>query len=469
MLKTRFAPSPTGLIHIGNMRTALFNALIAKHGKGIFLLRIEDTDPERSKDEFISHLAEDLRWLSLDWQEGLDVEGEYGPYRQSLRQEVYDKYYAQLEQQSLAYSCFCTDEQLKLSRKLQRAAGQPPRYDGRCARLSADEVAKKEAAGIAATLRFKIPPGQEVKFTDLVQGEKVFRTDDIGDLIIRRANGMPAFMFCNAIDDAMMHVTHALRGEDHITNTPRQILILQALGLDTPQYGHFSLISGSDGAPLSKRNGSQSIKDMRDQGYWPEAVLNYLARLGHYYPDNNFMTAAELGAKFEIEQLGRSPARYDPAQLNYWQKETFKHKTPEQVWQWMGEAVQQLVPADKKENFVELITPNILLPSEAHIWAERAFAQELLLSDEAKSALQGVDAQFFKHAVDAVEKHGLDYKAWVDYLKEHAGVKGKQLFQPLRVALMGTMHGPEMDKWVALVGDKDKIIRRLDRHSYRTA
>jgi glutamyl-tRNA synthetase len=462
MLKTRFAPSPTGLIHIGNMRTALFNALIAKHGEGIFLLRIEDTDAERSKDEFIEYLEEDLRWLGLDWQEGVEVEGDYGPYRQSQRQEVYNKYYQDLIDNGLAYPCYCTDEQLKLSRKLQRAAGQPPRYDRRCARLSSEEIAKKEAQGLPATLRFKIPDGELVEFEDLVQGKKVFKTDDIGDLIIRRANGMPAFMFCNAVDDALMQVTHALRGEDHITNTPRQILILRALKLTPPKYGHFALINGSDGAPLSKRNGSQSIKEMRDEGYWPEAVVNYLSRLGHYYPNNDYMDVAQLGAEFEMDQLGRSPARYDHTQLNYWQKETFKHKNSEEIWTWMGKEVQALVPQDKKEQFISLITPNVLLPKDALLWAQRAFTEKLELCGEGKSALQGVNPEFFQHAIKAVEQHGLDYKAWVEYLKEHAGVKGKQLFQPLRVALMGTIHGPEMDKWIELIGDEKRIMNRLN-------
>ncbi len=455
MLKTRFAPSPTGYIHIGNMRTALFNALIARHNHGVFLLRIEDTDAERSQDEYIQHLMEDLLWLGLAWQDG--------PYRQSERLDVYNRFYTQLEANDLAYPCFCTDEQLKISRKLQRSAGKPPRYDGRCARLSVEEIANKRTQNIPATLRFKIPSGQQVEFEDLVQGKKVFNTDDIGDLIIRRADGSPSFMFCNAIDDALMEVTHALRGEDHLTNTPRQILILKALGLKAPQYGHFALINGADGAPLSKRNGSQSIKAMREDGYWPEAVTNYLARLGHYYPENDFMTLDELGAKFEIPQLGRSPARYDSAQLYYWQKETFKHKTTDEIWEWMGQQVHVRVPLDKKEAFVALIAPNILLPEGAMMWAERAFTKDLVISEphECEEVLKTVNPDFFDHAIHAVEEHDLDYKAWVDYLKKHAGVQGKQLFQPLRIALMGTLHGPEMDKWIALLGDKKIITRRL--------
>lgn len=463
-MKTRFAPSPTGYIHIGNMRTALFNALIAKHDPdGIFLLRIEDTDPERSKDEYMDALAEDLKWLGLHWQEGIIVEGPHKPYRQSHRQETYDKYYDELQSKDLAYPCFCSDEQLALSRKVQRAAGQPPRYDGRCARLTAEERQAKIDAGVAYTLRFKIPANQEVRFNDLVQSEKVFKTDDIGDFIIRRNNGTPSFMFCNAIDDALMQVTHALRGEDHITNTPRQLLILEALGLPAPQYGHFSLINGSDGSPLSKRNGSQSIKDMRAQGYWPEAVINYLARLGHYYEDPRLMTYDELGSNFLIKNLGRSPARYDVNQLMYWQNEVFKVKTLDDILEWLQDDVRAMVPRGRELLFAEVAGPNMMLHADAKLWAQRAFSENCLidLSDDAKAVLENTDSAFFDAAINAVKTHGVDYAAWQDELKTALGVKGKQLFQPLRVALMGTLNGPEMNKWVNLLDDAELISKRF--------
>ncbi len=464
LVKTRFAPSPTGFIHIGNMRTALFNAMIARHQQGIFLLRIEDTDEARSEEAYIASLQEDLHWLGLDCQEGEGCGGEHAPYRQSERQAVYEAYYQKLIDLNLAYPCFCTDEQLKLSRKMQRVAGQPPRYDGRCARLTAEEVAQKYTQGLKATLRFRIPRATQVVFQDLVQGEKTFATDDIGDFIIRRADGGSSFMFCNAIDDSLMGVTHAFRGEDHITNTPRQLLILQALNMRAPEYGHFALINGTDGAPLSKRNGSQSIREMRFKGYWPEAVVNYLARLGHYYSQNELMSTAELGKYFEISQLGRSPARYDENQLLYWQKEVFKKKSPADIFQWMGEAVHTLVPVSQTALFVEVVTPNTLFPQDAVVWAERAFNNTLLpfMNDECKAILNTTPDDFFDHAIAAVKKYGLDYKAWVGYLKENTQVTGKALFQPLRVALMGALHGPEMEKWVLLLNNVDVIIQRLN-------
>ncbi|MFI4956384.1 MAG: glutamate--tRNA ligase [Gammaproteobacteria bacterium] len=464
MIKTRFAPSPTGYIHLGNMRTALFNAMIARHQQGIFLLRIEDTDEARSEEIYIGTLKEDLRWLGLDWQEGEECGGPHAPYRQSERHGIYESYYNKLIEMNLAYPCFCSDEQLKLSRKMQRVAGQPPRYDGRCARLSLEEIAQKTAQGLKATLRFRIPRAENVVFQDLVQGEKIFATDDIGDFIIRREDGGASFMFCNAIDDSLMEVTHAFRGEDHLTNTPRQLLIAKALGLTPPQYGHFALINGTDGSPLSKRNGSQSIREMREKGFWPEAVVNYLARLGHYYPQNELMSIEDLGRFFEISQLGRSPARYDENQLMYWQKEAFKIKSPDEVFAWMGDAVQSMVPEDKKALFVDIVTPNTLFPHDAVIWGERAFNEDVLslMNEECQAMLKAIPAGFFDHALAAVKAHGLDYKAWIDYLKEHAQAKGKALFQPLRIALMATLHGPEMDKWVMLLGDEALITKRLN-------
>lgn len=460
MIKTRFAPSPTGYIHLGNMRTALFNALIAYHNKGIFLLRIEDTDLERSDDVYIDSLMEDLLWLGLHWQEGIEVGGDQAPYRQSQRAAVYEHYYQQLIDEKRAYPCFCTDEQLAMSRKALQRAGLPPRYDGRCARLTTEEITQKQMQGLPSVLRFKIPEGIEIKFNDLVQGEKTFKADDIGDFIIRRTNGMPSFMFCNAIDDALMKVTYAMRGEDHLTNTPRQITILQALKLPQPQYGHFALINGVDGAPLSKRNGSQSIRTMREEGYWPEAVINYLARLGHSYKSNAFMNLAELGAAFEIEDLGRSPARFDPGNLLHWQKEALKQQSNEAIWTWMGAEVQALVPIEKRDNFIAGVRANIIFPADALYWAQLAFGR-FEFNDECKTVIKATPAGFFGNVIDTIQADGLNYAAWLENLKLRYDVKGKALFQPLRVALMGTMHGPQMEEWIALLGSEETVIARL--------
>lgn len=458
--KTRFCPSPTGLIHLGNTRTALFNDLYARKNQGIFLLRIEDTDAERSKEEYTEQLQEDLRWLGLLWHEGPGKDLGHAPYWQSKRQGVYDRYYTELETKQLAYPCFCTSEQLDLTRKYQQASGQPPRYPGTCRALTPEAVAKKRAEGIKPTLRFHVPLKTAIKFHDLVRGDQCFQSDDIGDFIIRRADGTASFMYCNAIDDALMEVTHVLRGADHLTNTPRQIMILQALGLPIPQYGHISLISGSDGGRLSKREGSQSVSEMREEGYFPEAINNYLGRLGHYYESNEYMSLDELAANFSIERLGSAPARFDLQQLHYWQNQAIMAASVDRLWDWMKEAIGLWVPPSLQQTFVETVRSNILFPQDAVQWAQIFFADDLPHNEEGMAILQTAGVDFFTKALAALEKTGADFSLWSAAIKETTGAKGKGLFQPLRIALTGTLHGPEMLPLVSLLGT-ESIETRL--------
>jgi nondiscriminating glutamyl-tRNA synthetase len=439
--KTRFAPSPTGLIHIGNARTALFNALYAY--KSLFLLRIEDTDLERSKDIYIEQLMQDLKSLGLLWQQ---------QEKQSDRFDIYAEYYQQLEEQGVVYPCFCTPEELALSRKLQRASGKAPRYAGTCAHLSEAERAAKLEKGLKPTLRFRVPRGENVEFIDLVRDKQQFATDDLGDFIIRRADGTPAFFFCNAVDDALMEVTHVFRGEDHLTNTPRQILILQALNLPIPQYGHISLILGNDGLPLSKRNGSQNIQGLINDGWLPIAIVNYLARLGHTYADDNLLSLEQLAEKFSIEHLGRAPARFDAQQLKHWQQCAIIQASAEELWAWMGEEVHNIVPETAREEFINTIRPNINFPKQAVEWAKILFTDELVRQEEAQSVIDNTDKEFFNHAIAALEASQGDYKALIKQLKETSGAKGKKLFMPLRAALTGATHGPEMANLLALMG-----------------
>ncbi len=450
-VKTRFAPSPTGLIHLGNVRTALFNALYARHTRGVFLLRIEDTDLERSRGEHILALMEDLHWLALDWQEGPEADDTHGPYAQSQRGEIYQRYFSVLEERGLAYPCFCSPRELELSRKTQLAAGRPPRYAGTCARLNAEERQKRLDKGLQPNLRFRVPDGDVVRFDDLVRGPQAFATGDIGDFVIRRADGNAAFFFSNALDDALMEVTHVLRGEDHLTNTPRQILLQQALGLHTPHYGHISMIVGADGAPLSKRTGSRSVRELREAGYLPLAVVNYLARLGHHYENNAYLDLDGLAREFDLGRLGRSPARYDPTQLDYYQRQAVQHADADTLWQWMGEPVHALVPAARREEFVAAVRGNIVLPGEALHWARILFAETLELQDEAQAVVTQAGAQFFAAAVAALEAHPADYAAMVEQLKRGSGAKGKALFKPLRAALTGEVDGPELAPLLSLI------------------
>ncbi len=450
-LKTRFAPSPTGYLHLGNVRTALFNALLARQQDGIFLLRLEDTDRERSLPEYSRALLEDLRWLSLEWQEGPEVGGPHGPYTQSERQVLYRHYYALLEQREQVYPCFCPPAELALVRKTQLSAGQPPRYSGACARLSEAEREARRARGLPATLRFRIPPGRVVEFHDLVRGPQRFSSDDIGDFIIRRADGGAQFFFTNAVDDALMEITHVLRGEDHLTNTPRQLLLLEALQLPAPEYGHIALIVGADGSPLSKRHGSRSLRELREAGFLPDAVNNYLARLGHTYDSDGWMEPAELAAGFAVGHLGRAPARYDEAQLLHWQAEAVARRADESLQIWMGTAVWARAPADRRDDFIAAVRPNVRFPADALDWAERLFGTDLALDGEARAAIESAGNDFFRQALAAYTAHGAAYQPLVEQLKAATGARGKALFLPLRAALTGLTHGPELARILALI------------------
>ncbi|HLA75822.1 MAG TPA: glutamate--tRNA ligase [Gammaproteobacteria bacterium] len=451
-IKTRFAPSPTGFLHLGNARMALFCALWAKHNKGIFLLRIEDTDQQRSAGQYTDVLQEDLRWMELAWQEGPGVGGPHAPYAQSERHGIYQNYFDKLIHNGQAYPCFCSEQELALSRKTQLAAGQPPRYAGTCTHLTTDQVYARLAQGLKPTLRFRVPRNEQVQFNDLVRGPQGFNSNDIGDFIVRRADGTPAFFFTNAIDDALMEVTDVLRGEDHLTNTPRQIMLLQALGLRVPHYGHVSLILGADGAPLSKRHGSHSVQDVRNEGYFPLALNNYLARLGHHYDNNDFMDMNGLAATFDITKIGRAPARFDLAQLNFWQQQAIIHADTEALWAWVGEAVRGLVPTDQRADFIDTIRTNITLPRDAVVWAHILYSDPLPLSDQAYHIIQQAGPAFFENALQALEQHPNDFKAMAGEVKKKVGASGKGLFQPLRAALTGELDGPEMARILPLLG-----------------
>ncbi|MBA2654328.1 MAG: glutamate--tRNA ligase [Gammaproteobacteria bacterium] len=460
--KSRFCPSPTGYVHLGNARTALFNALLAKQKEGIFLLRIEDTDVTRSKKEYEEALELDLNWLGLCWDEGPHKDLNHGPYCQSERQEVYDHYYTLLEQQEKAYPCFCTEEELALMRKVQRASGRPPRYAGTCLGLSQEKIQEKMTAGMKPTLRFHVPNDCTIEFDDAVRGLQRFSGSDIGDFIIRRADGTSPFMFCNAIDDALMEVTYALRGEDHLTNTPRQVLILQALQLPIPTYGHISLIVGDDGSPLSKRHGSRSIRELRESGFFPEAVNNYMARLGHYYENDTYMSLDELAGQFKLTNLGKSPARFDYQQLLRWQQEAISRKQSDALWEWMSESTRHLVPEAKREMFITTIKSNITFPEDAEKYALIFFSSDKrMLLEEQKKILQEAGPNFFRVAIDAVEDQGQNFRAISEYLQERLQVKGKGLFQPLRIALTGELHGPEMAAIFRIL-PVSEIITRLN-------
>ncbi len=433
-VKTRFAPSPTGYMHLGNARTALFNALLAQAQGGTFLLRIEDTDLERSDPRYTEALQKDLEWLGIHWDEG--------PYAQMQRLDIYAHYYAVLIEQGLAYECYCNEQELAITRKAQISAGLTPRYSGVCRHLSLAQKQKKQAEGRIPCLRLSVPETAHVRFEDLIYGMKDFKAEDLGDFVIRKQDGGPTFMFANAIDDALMGVTQALRGEDHLTNTPRQVLLLELLGLKPPAYGHFPIILGRDGKPLSKRNGSQSIQQLRESGYLPEALTNYMARLGHSYATevaDQWMPYALLGKHFELERIGRSAARYDEAQLLHWQKQSVTQLSSEALEAWLAPSLQdpQMIP---------LLKDNVLFPQEA-----QGFEQQLLTSaytfepgSEAAQWLSKSPSTYWEVALRALAQVGPDAQKITTALKTELSLQGKALFMPLRLALSGQLQGPQL-------------------------
>ncbi len=451
---TRFAPSPTGQMHLGNARTALFNALLAAHEGGRFLLRIEDTDRDRSEPRFEAGVLDDLRWLKIAW----DGDGEV--VRQSDRHDLYDQLFTRLQLEGHAYHCFCSEETLTRQRSEQLSAGQPPRYPGTCRGLAAEEVAARQAQGEVASLRFRLPEGEAVGFEDLVRGPQSFTTDDLGDFVIRRSDGTAAFLFSNAVDDSLMGVTHVLRGEDHLSNTPRQLLVQRALELSAPRYGHLPLIVGEDGTPLSKRHGSHSVHDLREAGYLPEAVVNYLARLGHHLEAPELLGSEAMGEAFQLTALGHAPARFDVDQLRHWQRAAVTAAPADCLWEWMGEQVQTLVPEVQATAFVEAVRPNVLFPEQAHFWSLILFRDPLPMNPEAARELAESAPDFFRSALQVWEQATPENFAVA--LRKATGAKGRALFHPLRLALTGEPDGPELRLLLPLLGH-ERVRTRLAR------
>jgi glutamyl-tRNA synthetase len=441
---TRFAPSPSGNLHLGNARTALFSYLLAHRVGGRFILRIEDTDATRSSEEFCRNQQEDLTWLGLNWDAGPGREDGKGPYRQSQRVASYAEHFATLERAQQVYECYCTPLELEVSRKSQIAAGKPPRYAGTCRHLDPQQRAARRAAGLPATLRFRVPLGERVEFIDFVHGAQSFLSDDIGDFIVRRADGSAAFFFSNAVDDAAMGVTHVLRGEDHLTNSPRQILILQALQLPVPAFGHVALLFGPDGTPLSKRHGATTVREFMEQGYTAGALCNLLFRLGHSSSDNALLDLAGMARAFEPAHLGRAPAHFDAAQLRAWQKESVKAMTAEQVGEWLGTQLPADLAATTRAAFIEAIKPNIVLPEDVGQWRDIAFGELPAMGAAEQAVIDEAGHDFFAAAARAAAAGPADFRAIAAATSTATGRKGRALFQPLRVALTGLLHGPEL-------------------------
>jgi len=466
---TRFAPSPTGELHLGNVRTALFSLLYARRAAGRFILRIEDTDPQRSREAYTDALLRDLAWLGIEWDEGPDRGGAHGPYRQSERGARYADRFSELEMKGRVYPCYCSPLELEASRRAQLAAGRAPRYAGTCRDLTPAEREERRAAGAHPSLRFRVPAGRVLEFTDLVYGPQRFATDDIGDFIIRRADGSAAFFFCNAVDDAEMGVTHVLRGEDHLANTPRQRLVIEALELTPPAYGHLALLVGEDGAPLSKRHGAMTVRELRERGYLPLAITNLLFRLGHSSSEHGLLTLADMGRAFDPARLGRSPARFDPQQLHGWQKEVVHQLSAEQAEEWLQGALPPTAlplksDGDDWRSFLQAVLPNVVLPEDASSWSGVLYGELPELPETDLTLLRETGAQFFAAAARAAAETS-DLKLIAGAAREASGRKGPALFLPLRIALTGRHHGPELAPLLRAM-PRSRIRERLDRFAH---
>ena len=459
----RFAASPTGQLHVGSARTALFNWLLARRLGGTFILRIEDTDTERSTRASEDAILEDLRWLGLDWDEGPNIGGPHAPYRQSDRAERYAAAASALLSQGRAYFCFCTPDELDADRKAALAAGLPPRYSGRCRALDPRIVAARRAAGETAALRFAVEPGADVTFDDLVRGEVSFSRDVIGDPVIVRSDGRPAYNFAVVIDDAEMAVTHVVRGEDHISNTPRQLLLYSALGLTPPVFAHLSLVLGPDHAPLSKRHGATSVSEFREHGVLPEALVNYLALLGWSPGDNEeLLPVAEMARRFDLANVGHSAAVFDTGKLAWMNRHYMKEADPARL---ASDSLRYFLrdgyvrdATDEARAFLASLLPMAVgsvdrleeIPSRVAFlfdWdAERAAALVAAEADGAKAVAAFADA-----LPDAPMRDREAFRAVAARARELSGLKGRALFHPIRVALTGMDSGPELDMAVPAI------------------
>ena len=441
---TRFAPSPTGALHPGNARTALFSYLLARQGGGRFIVRVEDTDRERGRDAFVDAQLADLAWLGLDYDAGPGREDAAGPYRQSDRAPVYARLFERLERSGRAYPCFCTPAELEVARRTQLAAGDPPRYPGTCRDLDDGARASRLAAGRKPALRFAIPGDATVRFDDLVRGPQAVDPAVLGDFLVRRADGGAVFFFCNAVDDALMGVTQVLRGDDHLSNTPRQLLLLAALDLPVPRYGHLPLLLDAGGSPQSKRRGSVTVAELRDRGYLPAALLNYLLRLGHHGAADDWVEPGDMPRHFHADKLGRAPAHFDLVQLDHWQRETVRRLDVAGAERWLTAEFPAEWPRERREAVAALLKGNVLLPADARDWLPVLSGNLPPLRAEALRAISEAGPEFFDAALASYGETGADLAALAERLKARTGRKGKSLYMPLRFALTGRHDGPEL-------------------------
>lgn len=478
-VRVRYAPSPTGHLHIGNARTALFNYLYAKHFNGQFIIRTEDTDEKRNVEGGEESQLRYLKWLGIEWEEGPDVGGEYGPYRQTERLDLYQQYVDELLERGLAYKCYMTEEELDAEREGQKAKGQVPKYSGAHRDLTAEQISAFEAEGRLPSIRFRVPENKTYAFNDLVRNNISFKSSDFGDWVIVKKNGIPTYNFAVAIDDHLMNISHVLRGEEHISNTPKQMMIYEAFGWTPPKYGHMTLILNENRKKLSKRDEHilQFIEQYRNLGYLPEAMFNFISLLG-WSPvgEEEIFDKATLINIFDPERLSTSPAIFDQQKLKWMNNEYIKNSDLEQV---IELAMPHLIAAGKlpenmdagkrewAEKVITLYREQLRYGEEIVELTELFFTEEITYGEAATKVLEEEQVpevlRTFREKLSELEDFTADeIKAQMKATQKETGHKGKKLFMPIRVATTGQTHGPELPLAIELLG-KDVIIARLDK------
>ncbi|MFS0724498.1 glutamate--tRNA ligase [Paenibacillus sp. 1P07SE] len=480
-VRVRYAPSPTGHLHIGNARTALFNYLFARSQGGKFIIRIEDTDLKRNVAGGEENQLNYLKWLGIDWDESVDIGGGYGPYRQTERLDIYRRHYEELLDKGLAYRCYCTEEELEREREEQTARGEMPRYSGRHRDLTPEQQQAFEAEGRVPSIRFRVPEGRTYTFHDMVKGDISFESEGTGDFVIVKKDGIPTYNFAVVIDDYQMRISHVLRGEDHISNTPRQLMIYEALGWEPPQFAHMTLIVNEQRKKLSKRDESivQFIEQYDELGYLPEALFNFIALLG-WSPEGEqeIYTRGELVEIFNAARLSKSTAVFDTQKLSWMNNEYIKQadtsriaelalpylqragRLPEVLSEEQRAWTDELVALyqEKLTCVSEIVPQTALFFKDAVEDEEEAVA---VLAEEQVPAVLAAFAAQLDVAEEALTADSI--KSMIKAVQKETGAKGKQLFMPIRAAVTGQTHGPDLNQTIKLLGSHKVRERLADR------
>ncbi|RAL26532.1 glutamate--tRNA ligase [Thermoflavimicrobium daqui] len=478
-VRVRFAPSPTGHLHFGGARTALFNYLFAKKHKGTYILRIEDTDTTRNKENAEERLIEAFKWLELTWDEGPDIGGNFGPYRSMERLDIYHKYIHQLLATKQAYPCYCTREELEAEREHMISQGKMPRYSGKCRHLTESDRKTYELEGRSFTIRFKVPSQKTLTFKDMIRGAVTFESEDIEDFVILKSDGIPTYHFAVTVDDALMKITHVIRGEEHLSNTPKHLLLFGAFGFQLPEFGHIPLILNESGKKLSKRDESilQFIEQYRDLGYLPKAVINYLTLLGWSpggeFSEQEIFSKDQLTELFSMDRVSKAGAIFDPDKLAWMNGQYIKTADPKKIVELAIPYLKNdgLFNEDKPvtwyEELVTLYQDRMNCISEITQLARIFFDKDMNYNQDAKEILTTESSLIVlkkvKELISTMDEYTPNtIKKLLKDVQKATGFKGKKLFMPVRVATTGAVQGPDLNTVLYLLG-KETVVDRIEQ------